>query len=390
MRKAITVRITKYTPNPTFRITYDDGSFKMFSLQCSKQAAQMRLAKIRDQIVIGSFELKDHKLSKAHYLTLRLFFKKLIAYLSKEIKLDNLKPKTVHHRVDTYAMFARIVGPNTVVASINKHHIDKFFLALQEKKTQHGRPYSVETFKSYKRDLHNAWEYAIEHNHANSNPFRKYKLKGKKANESRRVISPDEKQRIIAHFDTIPSEWKEFAYHIANNTGARRGEIFKLKASSLFYDDVPGIGTIPGITLTGKGDKTREIPIDDITHELILKRIDIIKDINHINEILNKASFQNHTARIKRATDKFLLFEVIRPETITEAFRKIFRACGITDAHFHDIRKTFTTDSLSQGYSMESMKEWLGHEDIRTTQTFYGRVEFKRMAMEMQRVRNST
>jgi site-specific recombinase XerD len=108
-----------------------------------------------------------------------------------------------------------------------------------------------------------------------------------------------------------------------------------------------------------------------------------------VQKILHKGHFKDQHLRHERAKEGYLLFEVIRPETIKSAFRKHFRACSIFDAHFHDIRKTFTTNSLTQGYSLESMKEWLGHEDIRTTQAFYGRVEFQRMAKEMRRVQKN-
>lgn len=389
MPKALYAKIARYKPNPSFRIEYSDGSFKTFTVHCSPEAARLKLAKIRDQIAVGAFELKDHARNKANLVTIAAFFKKYIAQLDAQLNLGLLKQRTLDHRIDTYAMFTRIIGQSTIVASVKQQHVDNFFIALQQKQTRHGHSYSVETLKSYKRDLHIAWEYAVDKAYASTNPFRKYKLKGKKTNQSRRIISPEEKQRIISRFDQLNAQWQQFAYHIAANTGARRGEIFTLKNTNLFTAEIAGIGAVHGLTLSGKGDKTRKIPIDDFTHELIRNRIAIISNPDQVRAILRKASFRNHELRAQRAASGYLLFEVIRPETITEAFRKIFRSCGINDAHFHDIRKTFTTNSLTQGYSLEAMKEWLGHEDIRTTQGFYGLVEFERMAREMQKIKNS-
>lgn len=387
MKKAIRAQIVRYKPNPAFRIDYDDGSFTNFTKQCSPDVAKIRLAKIRDQIELGTFELKDHTKHKSKLIPLDLFFRKALVYFNDQRKLGNLKQRTLDHRADTYAMFTSIIGRRQLVSRITTDHIDQFLLHLKATGTKHStadhkRHYSPETLRSYKRDLHVAWEYAISKGWASSNPFHDYKIKGK-GTRGKRILTADEQQAIIKRFDDLRTVWKPVAFHISKNTGARLGEVFRLKASSLFYEDVPGLGTIPGLHLHGKGDKMRDIPIDDFTHQLLLERIDIIRDPDRVNAILAQGGFKDWPARQQRAANGYILFEVIREKTISAEFRKIFRYCGITDASFHNLRKTFTTESIRHGMTMESMKQWLGHESIRTTENDYAVVEFVKMAREL-------
>ena len=43
----------------------------------------------------------------------------------------------------------------------------------------------------------------------------------------------------------------------------------------------------------------------------------------------------------------------------------------------HSLRKSFTTNMLSNGYSLNQVMKWLGHENINTTQKYWGEEEEK-------------
>ena len=61
---------------------------------------------------------------------------------------------------------------------------------------------------------------------------------------------------------------------------------------------------------------------------------------------------------------------LFRPEYITDHFQVILRRNGLKKIRFHDLRHSAATTLLSLGFSLEDIKEWLGHSDISTTQIY--------------------
>ena len=64
--------------------------------------------------------------------------------------------------------------------------------------------------------------------------------------------------------------------------------------------------------------------------------------------------------------------EVIKPDYLTRGFNKILNQNldKIKKIRFHDLRHSAATTLLSLGFSLEDIKEWLGHSDISTTQIY--------------------
>ena len=71
----------------------------------------------------------------------------------------------------------------------------------------------------------------------------------------------------------------------------------------------------------------------------------------------------------------------------TKEFKKIARACGIEDLHFHNLRHTAATDMLASGMKVEYVQEVLGHEDISTTM-IYVKILQRNLKREMQKMRS--
>jgi len=126
-------------------------------------------------------------------------------------------------------------------------------------------------------------------------------------------------------------------------TGCRRQEIIRARFEHI-------VGT--KIKILGKGDKERLIP-------LLPQAIDTRQDIGKI-------------------------FSYKHVSTVSNYFRKIAKDCGVK-ARFHDLRHTAGTQMLASGIPLKTVKEILGHTDIRTTE-LYAQVLAETMEKEMQKL----
>jgi integrase len=112
-------------------------------------------------------------------------------------------------------------------------------------------------------------------------------------------------------------------------TGCRREEIIRAK-----YEHIRDTGEI---LIYGKGNKERLVP-------LFPEALEEKKDIGKI-------------------------FRYASGSTISNYFRKIVRAVGV-QARFHDLRHTAATYMLANGIDIMTVKDILGHADIRTTEIY--------------------
>ena len=123
----------------------------------------------------------------------------------------------------------------------------------------------------------------------------------------------------------------------ALHTGCRRGELFKLR-----WVDVDLANKHPQITVVGgtaKSGKTRHVPLNaTAAHALAQWRR------------------QNPTA-----THVFGLVDV------KKAWAGLLESAGIEEFRFHDLRHTFASKLVQRGVPLNTVRELLGHADIKMT-----------------------
>lgn len=134
------------------------------------------------------------------------------------------------------------------------------------------------------------------------------------------------------------------------------------------------IGKTPALTLTGKGGKTRQVPLMDDTSHLLEIYLRCIPESKM--EMATFPLFKSHTG--KRFT---------RPG-ITHVLQKYSRpAFGETGIGFpitpHVMRHSKGIHMLHAGINVYYIKEFLGHADLTTTERYYVRAdtEMKRKAL---------
>jgi len=128
---------------------------------------------------------------------------------------------------------------------------------------------------------------------------------------------------------------------VALNTGMRRGELFNLKREHI--DFVKRFLTISW--RTAKGKKTRHIPLNDECFDVLTKW----------RQQANSEDFVFCGRNGKRMG------------SIKTAWAHLMRDAKIKDFHFHDCRHDFASKLVMRGEDLNTVRELLGHSDIKMT-----------------------
>jgi len=194
--------------------------------------------------------------------------------------------------------------------------------------------------------LKHLFSLAIKWGFADANPVKEVKFL--KEEQKERILSPDEIQLLLyeANEDLKP------IIITALNTGMRLGEILSLKWSQVNFE--AGFIQIEH----SKSGKMRKIPMNSLLTELL----------------------QN----AKKENCEFVFMKNGRPiKSIRTAWEKALKRAEIPHCRFHDLRHTFATYSLSYGADLVSIRDILGHSDIRMTSRYaHSSEEMKKRAVE--------
>jgi integrase len=147
---------------------------------------------------------------------------------------------------------------------------------------------------------------------------------------------------VLAEHHELPDHLTPLVI-VALHTGLRRGELFSLK-----WDDVDLVRNL--VTVRGSGAKsgnTRHVPLNDTAMTTLKK----------------------WNSRSK--TDlKGLVFPGIEGEPLEDiktAWGALVTAAAIKDFRFHDLRHTFASKLVQAGVDLNTVRELLGHGDIKMT-----------------------
>ncbi len=144
------------------------------------------------------------------------------------------------------------------------------------------------------------------------------------------------------------------------SSGLRLAELVNLDTGMLDFSE----GTV---TVTGKGNKTRIVPLGSHASNALQKWLQLRADIK-INDSNKNAVFITQQGR--RITPRAVQYRVK-----TWAIKQ-----GInTDMHPHLLRHSFATHVLQSSQDLRAVQEMLGHANISTTQV-YTHLDFQHLA----------
>ncbi len=182
-------------------------------------------------------------------------------------------------------------------------------------------------------------------------------------------LEVDEVQLILKCIDRkeINGERDYVLLKLLYNTGARVQELCDLKVKSITF------GHIPVVTIIGKGNKTRHVPIWSETAKLLENYL----KITQLAEQSNANLFMNlHGEPLGRFGIRYIIKQrCLAAENICPSLKK-------KNIGPHTFRHTIAMHFLQAGVDLTIVKSWLGHVNLATTHAYVEiDMEMKRKAL---------
>ncbi len=114
------------------------------------------------------------------------------------------------------------------------------------------------------------------------------------------------------------------------------------------------------LNVSGKGDKTRYLPLHPGTNALIHDYLEAAGHGEDENGALFRPMRNNRTGRLEKA---------LTPDGVYKLVRRYSAALGF-EIGAHALRATAATNALDHQADIAKVQEWLGHANIATTRIY--------------------
>ena len=197
----------------------------------------------------------------------------------------------------------------------------------------------------YHRTLKAAFTKAVVWEYIKENPFNK--IKAPKITKSFPLFISE--AELILILNKTEKQLLKDIFTIAFYTGMRLNEILNMRWRWVdLQKDIINVSNSKDFKTKNKSD--RLIPIHQKVKTILLIRF---------NSDLKQFVFYR-VSGIK-----------LNGEFISKKFKKAVREAGLNDEyHFHTLRHSFASNLVQRGISLYTVKELLGHENVKTTQIY--------------------
>ena len=254
------------------------------------------------------------------------------------------------------------------LCELQPHDVQRFVNGLQ----RGSKPLSSKTVKNIHGVLCKALSEAVRIKYIASNPASGCIL----PKVIREEIHPFEAEEIGAFMDAIKGNPSEALFFVALNTGMRLSEILGLRWNRV--DFKKGMIKVDAQLLVKRGkDTARELGLPKNSKPRSFKPAPAVIDL------LRSVERQQKEWRLKTGpawcNDLGLVFtneigQEIPHATVEHRFSRVLESAGIEAHRFHDLRHTFTVESLRAGVDVKTVSEMLGHSSVSFTLDVYGHV----------------
>lgn len=235
----------------------------------------------------------------------------------------------------------------TLLDKIKQNHIENYLLNLHQQKL------SPRSIARYISSLRSFFKYCMLEEFIEKNPIDL--IESSKASRNiPTVLSLEEIEKMIQTLDLSKPEQErnKVIIEMLYGCGLRVSELVDFRISQIYESE-------KFISVIGKGNKQRLVPISDYTLRLIniyIKHVRMQVQIQKGNEDI---LFLNR--RGKKLTRNMIFIIIQKPA------KDAFIDKTISP---HTLRHSFATHLLENGANLESIQKMLGHESITTTEVY--------------------
>ncbi|GGX03304.1 site-specific tyrosine recombinase XerD [Aquimarina muelleri] len=234
----------------------------------------------------------------------------------------------------------------TTPLSIEKDIVQQFIFETAKLVNPRSQSRIISGLKSF-------FNYLVFENYRETNPMELIESPkiGRKLPDT---LSVEEIDLIISHIDlsTPEGERNRAIIETLYGCGLRVSELITLKISSLFFNE-------GYISVTGKGDKQRFVPIGDVTKKYISIYRTEIRNHMDVKKGHEDTLFLN---RRGKGLTRAMIFTIIKRLVEKSEIQKKISP--------HTFRHSFATHLLENGADLRAIQLMLGHESITTTEIY--------------------
>lgn len=202
-------------------------------------------------------------------------------------------------------------------------------------------------------------EYLCEKNAVTHNPVKGVERPKSESGEGKTPAIGDHQARDLLAApdkDTIKSKRDRAILSTLLFHALRREELCKLKVR----DAQHARKGVPHLRVSGKGGKTRYLPLHPGTHALIHDYLAAAGHGEDDNGALFRPIRNNRTGRLERAITADGVYKLVRVYSAQLGF----------EIGAHSLRATAATNALDHQADIAKVQEWLGHANIATTRIY--------------------
>jgi integrase/recombinase XerD len=207
--------------------------------------------------------------------------------------------------------------------------------------------------------LSSLFEYLCEKNAVSHNPVKGVKRPKAESGEGKTPALGDHQARELLTApgaETVKEKRDRAILSTLLYHALRRDELCKLRVRDFRH----ARRGVPHLRVSGKGEKTRYLPLHPGTNELIHDYLEAAGHGTDDNGALFRPIRNNRTGQLEKALDPDMVYKLVRGYSAQLGF----------EIGAHALRATAATNALDNQADIAKVQEWLGHANIATTRIY--------------------
>ena len=247
------------------------------------------------------------------------------------LRLEGKSELTIDQYYRIINMFLRIIGKpvKQITTGDIRYYLARYMADRKVEKT---------TLDNQRRALSAFFSYLAAEEYVDRNPM----LRIKRIKTDKRIKKPFTDMELEQLRNYTENIKEKALMEFLLSTGCRVTEVARLHIQDIDFNKSEAI-------VYGKGDKERVVYISDRSMYYLRLYLEYRKEEQNTSVFLNR----NHYGMTKH--------------NIEVLFSKLGERAGIKKVHPHRFRRTFATNALKRGMSLQNLQKLMGHEKIETT-----------------------